>query len=43
MVSEERRVGVLFYQPHGLNIEKFRVSRGREKHRTVSTVLDITY
>lgn len=43
MVSEERGVGVPFYQPRGLNIEKFRVSRGREKYRTVYTGLDITY
>lgn len=33
----------VFYQPHGLNLEKFRVSRGREKYRIVYSVLDIIY
>lgn len=32
-----------FYQPHRLNLEKFRVSRGRENYRIVYNVLDIIY
>lgn len=31
------------YQPHRLNLERFRVSRGRENYRIVYNVLDIIY